>query len=84
MATDMSPAAVAKRLERLRAMWTPDDQASARARLEDPAGFPRSRTFAQAVALRLSDLRELCELTAYLHRGRHEMGSVARDEPDPA
>jgi hypothetical protein len=80
MATDMSPRAVALRLEELRAMWTPDDERSARARLEDPAGLPRPRTFAQAVALRLAELRALCDLTDYLHLASRDASSSASDE----
>lgn len=84
MTTDMSPAAVGRRLERLRAMWTPEDRATARARLDDQPGSSPPRTFAEAVALRLEELRALCELTAYLHGGRKAPSSIARDERDPA
>lgn len=63
------PAGVAERLERLRALYVPEQDAEARLRLarEARACAP---PFAVAVARRLEELRALSDLTTYLHRGQ--------------
>lgn len=68
MTHDLSPLAVARRLERLRAISVPESVEEGRRRLavEARTDVP----FAEAVATRLGELRALCELTAYLHRAR--------------
>lgn len=68
MRHDLSPAAVACRLERLRAIYVPESEDEGRRRLATFAR--RDIPFADAVASRLAELRALCELTAYLHRAR--------------
>jgi hypothetical protein len=68
MTSDLSPAAVAERLARLRASWRPMTAAEARARLV----APRAESFEVAVARRLRELRALIELTAHLHGVRLE------------
>ena len=72
MSRDLSAAAVARRLERLRAIYLPETEAEARRRL---AGGPRPESipFAVAVERRLAELRALCELTTYLHRGQSDV-----------
>jgi hypothetical protein len=72
---DLSPEAVAERLEWLRTHFVSDGDRGTRARLEDPERLRPTGTFAQAVAHRLVELRALCELTEHLHR--------ARPRPDP-
>lgn len=72
---DLSPQAVAARLQWLRAHYVPEDERGARVRLEDPAGRRPCGTFAQEVEHRLAELRALCELTEYLQG--------ARPGPDP-
>lgn len=67
---DLSPHAVAARLQWLRAHYVPEDEPGARARLEDPTGLRPPGTFAQEAAHRLTELRALCELTEYLQRVR--------------
>ena len=67
MGRDLSPQAVAERLEWLRQAWVPEDEASVRARMTQP---PRAVSFDEAVAGRLRELRALLELTAHLHRAR--------------
>ena len=67
MTAELSPSAVAARLDRLRAIYRPMTEAEARALLEPS----RSTSLAAAqVASRLAELRALLELTRYLHRGR--------------
>jgi hypothetical protein len=67
--TDLSPAAVHRRLERLREIYVPEQLEEARARLD--ADRPAAReTFSQAAARRLEELRALCELTQVLHAAR--------------
>jgi hypothetical protein len=65
--TDLSPLEVAARLERLRQLYVPESEAEARQRMEDLAGLTRERSFSEAVARRLAELRALCELTDWLH-----------------
>lgn len=67
MPPDLSPASVAARLARLRESSRLLNEAEARALLEAP-GCPRP--FAEAVSVRLAELRALVELTRYLHRAR--------------
>jgi hypothetical protein len=74
MNRDLSPAVVSKRLGRLRDLYVPETPEQARARLLPEAR--RETPFAEGVARRLAELRALCELTAYLHRG-----SVPRSRP---
>ena len=59
---DLSPEAVARRLEALRALYVPEDIESARRRVaaERP---PRRESFDEAVTRRLEELRALLELT---------------------
>jgi hypothetical protein len=66
MAHDLSPHAVAERLNALRQAWVPEDEASVRARMTHQP--PRAASFEEAVAVRLHELRALLELTTYLHR----------------
>lgn len=68
MASELTAEAVTSRLEWLRAHYVPDDEATARAKMEDPAGLGRPSSFEQKVAQRLRELRALCELTRALHR----------------
>jgi hypothetical protein len=68
MAHDLSPHAVAERLNALRQAWVPEDEASVRARMTcEP---PRAAPFEEVVSARLHELRALLELTAHLHRAR--------------
>jgi hypothetical protein len=64
MAHELSPHAVAERLNALRHAWIPEDEASVRARHQPP----RAASFEEAVAVRLHELRALLEMTTYLHR----------------
>lgn len=71
MPSDLAPDKVAARLARLRACSALLNEAEARALLEAPAALPASpKSFAQAVSLRLAELRALLQLTKYLHSGR--------------
>jgi hypothetical protein len=74
MSHDLSPTEVSKRLARLRDLYVPETEEQARQRLAPEAR--RDVPFAEAVTKRLAELRALCELTAYLHRG-----SVPRSRP---
>ena len=67
MSRDLSPETVARRLDRLRALYVPETEAEARRRLAEPAS---NRSFAEAVEMRLAELRALCELSAYLRQRR--------------
>lgn len=62
---ELDPAAVARRLEQLRARYEPEDEAAARRRMTPPR---RVESLAEGAARRLAELRELMELTAALHR----------------
>lgn len=68
MNRDLTPEAVAGRLEALRAMWVPENEESVRRRMERADVQPPHQTFEQQVAARLAELRSLMELTAHLHR----------------
>jgi hypothetical protein len=57
---------VAKRLQRLRELCVPMDEAEARQRMAAQPVAPQ--VFAVAVARRLDELRALCELADYVHR----------------
>lgn len=65
MSRDLSPHAVALRLEQLRALVATKTAAHA-GRLAP--GEVAGEAFAKGVAHRLEELRALCELTEYLHR----------------
>jgi hypothetical protein len=67
MSRELSPTLVSKRLARLRELYVPETEDHARLRLAAEAR--RDVPFAEGVAMRLAELRALCELTAYLHRG---------------
>ncbi len=63
------PPGVAERLERLRAMFIPEDDSEVRQRLATER--PRqSEPFAAAVRRRLRELGALCDLASHLHRHR--------------
>jgi predicted component of type VI protein secretion system len=66
MATDMSPEAVARRLQRVAELYVPESPEEARRRFAERT--PRAETFDQAVARRLDELRALLELTEVLQR----------------
>jgi hypothetical protein len=68
MARKLDPAAVARRLSELEAIYVPETVDQGRARLRAEART--SSTFASAVARRLEELRALDELTRYLHAHR--------------
>lgn len=68
MKSDLSPSAVAQRLEALRALYRPETALDGRRRLAAEA--KQDVPFATAVARRLEELRALCELTDYLHSPR--------------
>lgn len=70
MAHDLSPDAVAARLDTLRRSWIPEDERSVRSRFDPPQASTPAPAFEQAVALRLAELRALLELTDHLHRAR--------------
>jgi len=63
---DPSPAVVASRLATLRALYVPERDVDARARLarERPA---EARPLALLVSQRLRELRALCDLARHLH-----------------
>ena len=65
MPPDLSPPAVARRLERLRALHVAVTEEEARQLMSPPRD---DRPFVEAVAARLAELRALTELTAHLHR----------------
>ncbi len=67
MPREFDPVAVRARLEFLRASWVPLSAAEARLQMEPPRA---RKTFAQAVAERLAELRALDELTRRLHLAR--------------
>ncbi len=67
MASDMSPEAVAKRLERLRELYVPMTAEEVRERMEPPAS---TEPFEKGVARRLDELRALLDLTKELHSKR--------------
>lgn len=61
------PPGVADRLAALSALYVPEQDSAARARLErERPGV--TEPFATAVARRLRELRALCEMAEYLHR----------------
>jgi len=72
----MSPAAVQRRLERLRELWRPMGPDEATAMMEAPRTI--APLTAEVVQRRLDQLRALCDLTAYLG------GSATRAERDGA
>ena len=67
MSRSLSSEAVAARLARLRATYVPEHVNDARQRFAPKAA--NLQHFARDVALRLKDLRALCELSDHLHRG---------------
>lgn len=67
MSRDLTPEAVARRLDELRAAWVPESERSVRRRMERPETGPANEPFEQQVAARLAELRALMELTAHLH-----------------
>jgi hypothetical protein len=62
---ELSPAAVQRRLERLRELYVPEELEAARRRLDGEQSASRE-TFNEAAARRLEELRALCELTQVL------------------
>jgi len=70
MARELRAADVAARLAQLRALYVPERDAEARARLEQDQPPPVAESFSRAVARRLAELRALCELADYLHQAR--------------
>jgi hypothetical protein len=62
---DLSPAAVARRLAILRALWHPLDREQAR-RLMEPARSREHELTAEVVTRRLAELRALYDLNTYL------------------
>lgn len=64
---DMSPGAVAARLELVRATWVPLDAAEARRRMSAPSA---PTDLARGAERRLSELRALDDLTRHLHRAK--------------
>jgi len=64
MLPDLSPGAVARRLERLRVLYVAVTEEEARQLMSPPR---HERPFVEAVAARLAELRALTELTAHLH-----------------
>lgn len=62
---DMSPAAIRRRLERLRELYVAEELDAARRRLDGDRPTPRE-TFNEAAARRLEELRALCELAQVL------------------
>jgi hypothetical protein len=71
MRRDLRANEVAARLAKLRAAYVPerDEQARRRLECERPTRF---EPFERAVARRLAELRDLCELAEYLHRARRK------------
>ena len=67
MKRELSAEMVSERLAWLRAAWRPSDAEEARVQFTPP---PRNEPFDRAVARRLRELRELLELTRYLHGAR--------------
>jgi hypothetical protein len=65
---DMSPSAIAARLEELGTRFAPLDEAEARLRMQAPRTNAAASSVAE-VARRLDELRALCELSDYLHAG---------------
>ena len=65
MKRELTPAAVAKRLEALATSYVPESVDAARARLRREA--LTDEVFAANVARRLEELRALDDLTHYLH-----------------
>lgn len=67
--TDLSPAAVQRRLEQLGELHVPETVEEARARLESERPR-RQESFDEAVRRRLDEFRALWELTRALQHGR--------------
>jgi hypothetical protein len=69
MRAELGAAAVASRLQALRALYVPERLDAARERLgrERPVA---AEAFAERVARSLAELRALCELARHLHAGR--------------
>jgi len=63
------PPSVAERLSVLRALYVPERRIEARARLAEERTLAKE-PFERAVARRLSELRELSDLTRHLHRAK--------------
>lgn len=70
MRGELDPAAVARRLEALRAIYVAESVDEGRRRLREEARS--SAAFTSAVARRLGELRTLDELTRYLHAARRD------------
>jgi len=64
---DISPEAVASRLEALRVSWVPMTAEEAAALLRPP---PRKETLAEGAKRRLDELKALMDLTEHLRRAR--------------
>ena len=71
MPPDLAPESVAARLAILRASYVPLNADEARALLE---AADARKPFAEAVSLRLAELRALSDLTRYLHGARKAPG----------
>jgi hypothetical protein len=76
------PPGVAERLARLSALYVPETDAEARARLDRER--PRAREpFAVVVAWRLDELRALSALADYLHQARVPADPGPAEPPGP-
>jgi hypothetical protein len=77
--SDLSSAAVARRLAVLRALWRPLDREQARSLMEPPQ--PRVHELTPAVvAARLAELRALYDLDTYLRGSARDGATRAADE----
>ena len=70
---DMSPKAIARRLQQLSELYVPETVEQARARFEAERPRAKVEDFNRAVARRLDELRALLELTAAL-KGKARSG----------
>jgi hypothetical protein len=72
MTSSLDPLLVRARLAGLRSRYVPEsvDSAHARLALERPT---EATAFDQAAARALAELRALCDLAEYLHRGRRRV-----------
>ena len=78
--SDMSPAAVSRRLAILRALWRPLDREQAR-RMMEPPRPPEPELTPAIVTGRLAELRALVDLNTYLCGSARDGSSRAADDP---